>query len=106
MERPLPPLDEARLLPGSRVTAGPFLERRRMERDQAAAVSAAVEQSPSGAYPARFKSEPGDLRGIPVIGCGVGGVSPGTSPGSAIGKVDREREQRRKTVLQPLVAFA
>lgn len=34
-----------------------------------------------------FKPEPGDLRGIPVVGEGVGGVSPGTNP---------ERETIRK----------
>lgn len=87
--------------------AGPFLERRRMERHQGAALASGLAESPAAAMPDRHKAEPGDLRGIPVIGVGVGGVSPGTSPTSAIGRVDRQREQRRKTVLvEPMVAFA
>lgn len=77
-----------------------------MERGQADALAAAASSAPAATMPPRHKTEPGDLRGIPVIGCGVGGVSPGTSPTSVIGRIDREREQRRKTVLVPLVAFA
>jgi len=42
------------------------------------------------------KAAAGDLRGIPVIGPGVGGVSPGTSPESAIGNVDRAAARRRR----------
>jgi hypothetical protein len=55
------------------------------------------------------KPEPGDLRGIPVIGPGVGGVSPGTSPESAIERVAREQERRRRVVIEgpsePMVAY-
>jgi hypothetical protein len=50
-----------------------------------------------------FKSEAGDLRGIPVIGFGVGGVSPGSAPGSpaSLRRIDRELESR-----VPMVGFA
>lgn len=100
-------VDEARLLPHVRESAGPVTDFQRMRRAQARAL---VENSTAGQRRVE-KAEPGDLRGIPVIGEGVGGVSPGTSPESAITRVDRERARRRKVVIDeslpapPLVAF-
>lgn len=89
--RPNPlPLDEARLLPRAR-SASELVSR---DREQ---VRALVDSMPAPGRVRPFpKAEPGDLRGIPALARGVGGVSPGTSPESAIARVDRQREQRRR----------
>lgn len=66
-----------------------------------------VDALPAAGDPRKVKSEAGDLRGIPVIGPGVGGVSPGTAPESALGRLDRERDRRaRARLMEPMVAFA
>jgi hypothetical protein len=105
--------DDARLLPRFRA-GGELLERHRLSRLQAAALAegtAGRDTAPAGPREQRsVKAEPGDLRGIPVIGCGVGGVSPGTSPESAISRVDRERAKLRRVVIddgprEPMVAY-
>lgn len=33
-------------------------------------------------------ANPGDLRGIPIVGHGIGGTSPGTNPYTAIDRLD------------------
>lgn len=70
-------VDEARILPRYRDTS-PLLERHRLRRQQAIALAEAASVTPL--QKRVVKAEPGDLRGIPVIGAGVGGASPGTSP--------------------------
>jgi hypothetical protein len=88
--------------------AGSVTDFQRMRRAQA---NALVENMPEPGQVRPEKAEPGDLRGIPVIGQGVGGVSPGTSPESAIDRVDRQRERRRRVVIEelgprePMVAY-
>lgn len=89
-------VDDARRLPRFRED-GPLLKRDRLAREQAAALLAAISSSDAGVAPGRqVKAEAGDLRGIPVIGPGVGGASPGTSPESSIGRLDRQLERERR----------
>jgi len=77
--------DDARLLPRHRANDTPVLERRRLERAQAAAVldSLATSDEP---LPLRHElTKPGDadqLRGIPAIGRSVAGATPGSNPES------------------------
>lgn len=71
-------VDDARILPRLRAQ-GPFLERRVMERNQAQALAAALENE-NARMPRLVKAEPGDLRGIPCLAKGVGGAVKGTSP--------------------------
>lgn len=104
-------VDEARLLPRARASAGPFLARRRMERSQAEALGNASAENPSAPMPARLRPvpSPGELRGIPVTG--HGGASPGSNPESHIDRIDRELERRRRAqaedeAWEPMVAFA
>lgn len=87
LERSPTSLDEARLLPRVRVPSE-LLERRRLERRQAAALDAAIAAEPEGKpLPLRYElTKPGDprqLRGIPAIGRGVGGAIRGTQPEQA-----------------------
>lgn len=91
-DKPLTDLADARLLPRFQA-ASPILEHRLRDRSHAAALDAVLRDEPTGkAFPTRsVKSEAGDLRGIPVIGRGVGGASPGTRPEDAIDRVDRQR---------------
>jgi hypothetical protein len=105
--------DDARLMPRFRA-GGELLERHRMSRAQAAALADGIADrgaSDSGREQRSAKAEPGDLRGIPVIGRGVGGASPGSSPESAISRVDRDRAARRRVVIaesgprEPMVAY-
>lgn len=63
--------------------------------------AAAVENGQAVAMPARIcKPEPGDLRGIPAIGRGVSGASPGTRP-----DVDGVNRADRAMSVEPMVAF-
>lgn len=79
-------VDEARILPRYR-DASPLLERHRLKRQQAIALAETAGDTP---LPKRVtKAEPGDLRGIPVIGPGVGGASPGTSPHNRVFKLGK-----------------
>lgn len=64
--------------------------------------------------PRRFEfPAAGELRGIPVQAEGVGGVSPGSSPGSDghLARLDSERARRRRVVIderlpvEPMVAY-
>ena len=105
--------NDARLLPRFRA-GGELLERHRRDRAQAAALAegtAGRQATPAQREQRSVKAEPGDLRGIPVIGRGVGGVSPGTSPESAIDSVDRDRAKLRRVVIddagprEPMVAY-
>lgn len=107
-------VDDARLLPRVR-TSATLLDRHRLERAQAAALEEAMRDEPTGKpLPgAAVTAAPGDLRGIPVQAEGVGGVSPGTSPGSDahLASLDRQRERRRRVVIEdrasePMVGFA
>lgn len=70
-------LDDARILPR-------FRERARLVAGQREALQQAAEAAREEERETRlartFVPEPGDLRGIPVVGRGVGGVSPGTQP--------------------------
>lgn len=96
-------VDDARVLPRFRSAAVDGLE---MRREQGLVLLAMLDESPLAVAPARVhssKAEPGDLRGIPVIGVGVGGVSPGSSPGSpaSLARADRDLERRK-----PLVGYA
>jgi hypothetical protein len=55
-----------------------------------------ADQLPKGIAPAQppsrvFKPEPGDLRGIPIVGRKVGGVQPGTHPLGALLAKERRR---------------
>lgn len=73
-------LDEARLMPRFRAQ-GTFLQQRRMEKNQAVVLAAALEQ-PDAKMPKRkhFVPSPEDLRGIPAMGKGVSGTIRGTAP--------------------------
>jgi hypothetical protein len=55
-----------------------------MERQVAQAVLASGSEAPRHPNDPRHRPEPGDLRGIPVVGPGVPGASPGTRPDTAI----------------------
>lgn len=75
------PLDEARLRP----------HLRRNQQQTLTSIDMLEPSSAFGAYTIQrvtksktFKPEPADLRGIPVVGPGVGGVQPGTNPESAV----------------------
>jgi hypothetical protein len=74
------PLDEARLRPHLRARA----------QQQADVLATEFERAVGeGVEPARpsstvFKPEAGDLRGLPCLAPGVGGVQPGTDPVSAL----------------------
>lgn len=80
-ENPVDPeLDEARLLPHLRERSR-LLSAADLRRAQAAVLREALVDQPDAVLPGRFaKPAPGDLRGIPVVGDGVGGVQPGTQP--------------------------
>lgn len=58
------------------------MERRVMERSQALVLLAALERDEQARMPVRktFVPSPEDLRGIPAMAKGVGGVIKGTSP--------------------------
>lgn len=99
-------LADMRLLPRFREHAELRTEQARVLRSEASRAAAAGLDVP--AMRAHTKAEPGDLRGIPVIGVGVGGVSPGTSPESSIGRLDRERDRRQRAnagPAEPMVAY-
>lgn len=59
-----------------------------MRREQSLVL---LEAREIGVTPMTFKPEPGDLRGIPCLAKGVGGVSPGTSPEGALMAAERRR---------------
>jgi hypothetical protein len=86
-------LDDARLLPRAR-TGGALVERGRLRRDQAVALRDSAGEQP-GQRPIAARKDPQDLRGIPVIGPGVGGVSPGSNPESVIDRVSAEQDRRK-----------
>lgn len=73
-------VDQARLRPHLRQRSRLEI-RADLRRQQAAVLQAALAENPDAVRPDRHaKPEPGDLRGIPVVGHGVGGVQPGTQP--------------------------
>ena len=76
--------DDARLLPHLRARAR--TERRELVTKQAHVLREAIAANPTAAIPTKTTAataEPGDLRGIPVIGRGIGGASRGTQPETA-----------------------
>lgn len=89
-----PDADEARLLPRYRGNQSSFLERRRLQREQAAALLHAVATDPDTPLPLRdILTKPGDprqLRGIPAIGRGVTGALYDEDPVRAL-----EHKERR-----------
>jgi hypothetical protein len=91
-------LDEARLLPRARSVSA--VERFELERLQGAALVDGLDLRPDAVLPVvrprLVAKDPQDLRGIPVVGMGIGGVSPGSKPGSdaSLERLDRERERR------------
>lgn len=77
LTKALPNLDEARLRPHLRSNA-PFTY---LAPSNLEIISPALNaKAPSVA----FKPEPGDLRGIPIVGPNVAGVQPGTNPLAAL----------------------
>lgn len=93
-------IDLARLLPHLRDPSySPLLARRLRDREQARILDESVADEKDGKpLPLRQEiTKPGDprrLRGIPAIGPGVGGASPGTQPEMAtVLKLGREAER-------------
>lgn len=83
-----------------------MLDRHDMEQRQARTLKATLDAQAQVMQPRPVPS-PEDLRGIPAIGRGVAGVSPGTSPAAAISRLDRERERRARAdvPVEPMVAY-
>lgn len=89
------PLDEARLRPHLRKVQEPVIF---IQPDNLEVVSSVLSVgAPSAGRRSASEREfrfpmPQDVRGIPVVGPGVGGVQPGTNPERAtIAKLSRER---------------
>ncbi len=82
-------LDQARRLPRFRDRAAMLAEQRAVFRK---AVSETVDEGRDVSMPQRAAGDPRDLRGIPAISRGVGGVMPGTDP---VREAIRRDEQRR-----------
>lgn len=80
-----PSVDEARLLPRYRPTPMRIIPVESLGVDTLTLNT----KAPTSAI---HKAEPGDLRGIPALAPGVGGVQPGTQPERAtIAKLSRTR---------------
>ena len=75
-------LDEARLMPRYRAPTPAEREARAslLAGQRRALVDAAVSSARGASGNADVAPEPGELRGIPVVGRGVSGASPGTHP--------------------------
>ena len=101
MARKITNVDDARLLPRLRKAVTPlspeWLDRARMERQQAKVLMAALDANPDAVMPLRHAlTKPGDseqLRGLPAIAKGVSGVSPGTDPMRALLRKESRRER-------------
>jgi hypothetical protein len=83
-------VDEARLRPHLRAVRQAAVFEAEFER----AVRDGVDVSAPASNGRGFKPEPGDLRGVPIVGPGVGGVVAGTQPEAALLARERRRTSR------------